>query len=191
MESVDVSTKQRRIAKLARVHPEVSFTSLAHHIDLRWLYEAYQRTRKDAAVGVDGQTAEEYARDLGGNLRDLLERAKAGTYFAPPVKRVYIRKGTGSETRPIGIPSFADKVLQRAVQMVLEPLYEQEFLDCSYGFRPERSAHDALQALWDGLMKMSGGWIIDLDIRKFLTPWIRITFERSSRGGCVTGCSFV
>ena len=167
MESADVLTKQRRIAELARIHPEVSFTSLAHHIDLQWLYEAFQRTRKDAAVGVDGQTAEEYAKNLGGNLRDLLERAKAGTYFAPPVKRVYIPKGTGSETRPIGIPSFEDKVLQRAAQMVLEPLYEQEFLDCSYGFRPERSAHDALEALWKGLMDMGGGWIIDLDIRKF------------------------
>ena len=167
MESADVLTKQRRIAELARIHPEVSFTSLAHHIDLRWLHEAYQRTRKDAAVGVDGQTAAEYAKNLGGNLRDLLERAKAGTYFAPPVRRVYIPKGTGTETRPIGIPSFEDKVLQRAAQMVLEPLYEQEFLDCSYGFRPERSAHDALEALWKGLMDMGGGWIIDLDIRKF------------------------
>ena len=101
-------------------------------------------------MGVDGQTAEEYAKDLGGNLRSLLERAKAGTYIAPPVRRVYIPKGTGTETRPIGIPSFEDKVLQRAVQMVLEPLYEQEFLDCSYGFRPGRSAHDALQALSEG-----------------------------------------
>jgi group II intron reverse transcriptase/maturase len=145
----------------------VSFSSLAHHIDLRWLHEAFQRTRKDGAVGVDGQTAEEYAKELGTNLRSLLERAKSGRYFAPPVKRVHIPKGTGGETRPIGIPSFEDKVLQRAVQMVLEPLYEQEFLDCSYGFRPGRSAHDALQALWDGLMRMGGGWIIDLDIRKF------------------------
>jgi RNA-directed DNA polymerase len=163
----DVSTKQRRIAELARIHPEVSLTSLAYHIDLRWLFEAYQRTRKDAAVGVDGQTAQEYAEELGGNLRSLLERAKSGTYFAPPVRRVHIPKGTGTETRPIGIPSFEDKLLQRAVQMVLEPLYEQEFLDCSYGFRPGRSAHDALAALWEGLMGMGGGWIIDLDIRKF------------------------
>jgi group II intron reverse transcriptase/maturase len=118
-------------------------------------------------VGVDGQTAEEYAKDLGANLRSLLERAKAGTYLAPPVKRVYIPKGTKGETRPIGITSFEDKVLQRAVQMVLEPLYEQEFLDCSYGFRPGRSAHVALQALRNGLMKMAGGWLIDLDIKKF------------------------
>ena len=145
----------------------MSFTSLAHHIDLKWLYEAYQRTRKDAALGVDGQSAEEYAKDLGANLRDLLEKAKSGRYFAPPVRRVHIPKGTGGETRPIGVPCFSDKVLQRAVQMVLEPLYEQEFLDCSYGFRPGRSAHDALAALWKGLMPMGGGWVIDLDIRKF------------------------
>ena len=167
MEPQEVSTKQRRIAELARIHPQVSFPSLAYHIDLPWLHEAYQRTRKDGAVGVDGQTAEEYAKDLGANLRDLLERAKAGTYFAPPVRRAHIPKGTGTETRPIGIPTFEDKVLQRAVTMVLEPLYETEFLDCSYGFRPGRSAHDALDTLWKGLMEMGGGWIIDLDIRKF------------------------
>lgn len=167
MEPDDVSTKQRRIAELARIHPEVSFTSLAYHIDLRWLHEAYQLTRKDGAVGVDGQSAEEYAKDLGANLRNLLEQAKAGTYFAPPVRRAYIPKGTGTETRPIGIPSFEDKVLQRAVTMILEPLYETEFLDCSYGFRPGKSTFQALDALWKGLMEMGGGWIIDLDIRKF------------------------
>lgn len=167
MESTDVSTKQQQIARLARIHPEVSFTSLAYHIDQWWLLEAYKRTRKDGAVGVDGQTAEEYAKNLGANLLSLLERAKSGTYRAPPVRRAHIPKGTGSETRPIGVPTFEDKVLQRAVQMILEPLYEQEFLGCSYGFRPGRSAHDALAALWEGLMKMGGGWIIDLDIRKF------------------------
>jgi RNA-directed DNA polymerase len=168
MEPDDVSTKQRRIAELARIHPEVSFTSLAYHINLKWLHEAYQRTRKDGALGVDGCSAVDYAKELGANLRSLLERAKAGTYFAPPIRRVHIPKGiSGAETRPIGIPSFEDKVLQRAVQMVLEPLYETEFLDCSYGFRPEKSAHDALEALWRGLMGMGGGWVIDLDIRKF------------------------
>ena len=105
MESTDVSTRQGRIAELARIHPEVSFTSLAHHIDLRWLYEAYLLTRKDAAVGVDGQTAEDYAKDLGANLRSLLERAKAGTYRAPPVKRVYIPKDTKEENLLIGATS--------------------------------------------------------------------------------------
>ena len=168
MESRNVSTKQRRIAELARIHPEVSFTSLAHHIDLEWLYEAYECTRKDGAVGVDEQTAEEYARELVANLKSLLERAKSGSYKAPPVRRVHIPKGSsGKEKRPIGVPTFEDKVLQRAVQMVLEPLYEQDFLDCSYGFRPKRSAHDALQELWEHLMELGGGWIIDLDIRKF------------------------
>jgi group II intron reverse transcriptase/maturase len=168
MESERVLTKQERIAQLARIHPEVGFTSLAHHIDLEWLYEAYRRTRKDGAVGVDEQTAEQYEQELGSNLRSLLERAKSGSYKAPPVRRVHIPKGNSrTEKRPIGIPCFEDKVLQRAVVMVLEPLYEQDFLDCSYGFRPRRSAHDALEALWKGVMGSGGGWIIDLDIRKF------------------------
>ena len=100
MEPDDVSTKQRRIAELARIHPEVSFTSLAYHMDLRWLQEAYQRTRKDGAKGVDGQSAEEYAKDLGANLRDLHERAKAGRYFAPPVRRAYISERDGSRDPP-------------------------------------------------------------------------------------------
>src|SRR5713226_32326 len=110
-----VFTKQQRIAELAKQSPQMGFTSLAHHIDLRWLYEAYLRTRPDGAAGVAGQTAEDYAVDLGGNLRSLLERAKSGTYRAPPVRRVHIPKGTGNETRPLGIPTFEDKVLQRAV----------------------------------------------------------------------------
>lgn len=118
MESADVSTKQQRIAELARMHPEVSFTSLAYHVDLKWLHEAYLKTRKDGAVGIDKQTAEGYQKDLGQNLRSLLEQAKSGScraYRAPPVRRVYIPKGTsGKEKRPIGIPTFEDKVLQRS-----------------------------------------------------------------------------
>src|SRR3954463_14593604 len=146
-EPVDVSTKRQRIAQLARQSPEMGFTSLAHLIDIDWLLQAYDKTRKDGAAGVDGQTAADYAADLEGNLRSLLERAKSGTYRAPPVRRVHIPKGTGPETRPIGIPTFEDKVLQRAVVMVLESVYEQDFLDCSYGFRPGRSGHQALEAL--------------------------------------------
>ena len=106
MESGNVYTKQRRIAELARIHTQVSLTSLAYHMDLEWLYEAYRRTRKDGAVGVDEQTAEAYAQQLGDNLRELLERAKSGRYQAPPVRRVYIPKGTSkTEKRPIGIPT--------------------------------------------------------------------------------------
>ena len=167
-EPVDVSTKQQRIAELARQSPEMGFTSLAHFIDIDWLHEAYRRTRKDGAVGVDGQSGEDYAVDLEGNLRSLLERAKSGTYQAPPVRRVHIPKaGSATETRPLGIPTFEDKVLQRAVVMVLEAVYEQDFKDCSYGFRPGRSAHQALESLWQQTMATGGGWIVEVDIRKF------------------------
>jgi len=131
--SITISTRLERIAKLAREAPDMAFTTLAHQIDIAWLQEAYRRTRKDGATGVDRQTAKEYQANLEGNLHSLLDRAKSGTYRAPPVRRVHIPKGSGgAETRPIGIPTFEDKVLQRAVAMVLEAVYEQDFLDCSY-----------------------------------------------------------
>jgi RNA-directed DNA polymerase len=164
--STSISTKLERIAELARRSPMMALTTLAHHIDEEWLREAYRRTRKDGATGIDGQTAEEYAQGLDERLRDLLERAKSGRYRAPPVRRVHIPKGNG-ETRPLGIPTFEDKVLQRAVAMVLEAIYEQDFLDCSYGFRPKRSAHQALDALHDATTRIAGGWILELDIRKY------------------------
>jgi RNA-directed DNA polymerase len=163
----NMSTQQQRIAERAQRLPEAGFTSLAHLMDLEWLHRAFYRTRADGAVGVDGQTAEDYAADLLGNLESLRDRAKSGTYRAPPVRRVHIPKGTGTETRPIGIPTFEDKVLQRAVVMVLETIYEQDFLDCSYGFRPGRSAHQALDALWRQTTNMGGCWIVEVDIRKF------------------------
>ena len=162
-----VSTRRQRIAELAKQSPQMGFTSLNHHIDLAWLEEAFWRTRRDGAPGVDGQTAADYEANLGGNLQALLDRAKSGTYRAPPVRRVHIPKGTGTETRPIGIPTFEDKVLQRSVVMVLEAIYEQDFLDCSYGFRPGRSAHQALEDLRQNLRQIGGGWVLDVDIRKF------------------------
>jgi group II intron reverse transcriptase/maturase len=145
---------------------DARFTTLAHHIDLEWLEEAYRRTRKDAAAGVDEVTAQAYEKDLSSNLQSLLDRFKSGRYYAPPVKRVYIPKGDGGK-RPIGIPSLEDKILQRAVVMVLTAVYEQDFLDCSYGFRPERSAHQALDALWRGIMNMGGCWVVEVDIKSF------------------------
>lgn len=165
--SADISTKLKRIAKLAKDKPGVALTTLAHNIDMEWICEAFNRTRKDGALGVDGISAEEYAEQLEGNLRSLLDRAKSGRYRAPPVRRVHIPKGDGVQTRPIGIPTFEDKVLQRAVAMVLEAVYEQSFHDFSYGFRPRRSARKALEDLKSRAIRMGGGWIVEVDIRKF------------------------
>ena len=141
-------------------------TTLAHHVDVEFLREAYRRTRKVGAPGVDGQTAAEYEEDLEGNLQVLLARFKAGNYRAPPVRRVHIPKGDGT-TRPIGIPTLEDKVLQRAVHMLLEAVYEQDFLPCSYGFRGGRSAHQALKALRGALMRLHEGWVVEADIQGF------------------------
>jgi group II intron reverse transcriptase/maturase len=184
-----MSTGQQRIAQLAEQRPQVAFTTLAHHMNISWLLNAYRATRKDAAPGVDGQTGEDYSKNLLDNLQDLLNRAKSGCYRAPPVRRVHIPKGTGHETRPLGIPTFEDKLLQRAVVMLLEPLYEQDFLDCSYGFRPDRSAHQALQALWKQTMDMKGGWILEVDIRKFFDTLdhshLRELLQRRVRDGVI------
>src|ERR1700736_2889013 len=167
----------------------MGFTSLAYHIDLRWRYEAYLRIRPDGAAGVDGQTVEGDTANLRVNLQSLLDRAKSGTYRAPPVRRVHIPKGTGGDTRPIGIPTFEDKVLQRAVVMVLEPVYEQDFLNCSYGFRPDRSAHQALEVWRDQLMERGGGWVIELDVERFFDTLdraqLRTILQRRVRDGVV------
>ena len=165
--SLDISTKLERIATQAREIRGAGLYTLAHYIDVGWLREAYRRTRKDGARGVDGQSAEQYAEQLEANLVSLLERAKSGRYWAPPVRRVHIPKGDGTETRPIGIPTFEDKVLQRAVAMVIEAVYEQSFHDFSYGFRPGRSAHQALETLQNMTVWRGGGWIVEVDIRKF------------------------
>jgi group II intron reverse transcriptase/maturase len=132
-----------------------------------WLREAYGLLQKDKAPGYDGETVQNYGKDLDSRLADLLARVKGGSYKAPPVKRVHIPKGEGKETRPIGIPTTEDKVLQRAVAMLLEPIYEEEFKDFSYGFRPGRSAHQALERIWKQIMNEPIHWIVEVDIRKF------------------------
>jgi RNA-directed DNA polymerase len=189
--STPVSTKQQRLAELAEQAPQMGFTSLAYLVDIGWLREAYRRTRKDGAVGVDGQTAAAYEENLEANLQSLLDRAKSGTYRAPPVRRVHIPKGgSTTETRPIGIPTLEDKVLQRAVVMLLEPIYEQDFYDCSFGFRPGRSAHQALESLWKQAMDSQGGWILEVDIRKFFDTLdhahLREFLQRRVRDGVLT-----
>ncbi len=184
-----VSLKQHRIAELAKRSPELAFTSLSHLIDLEWLLEAFRRTRKDGAVGVDGQTAADYEANLIPNLQSLLNRIHSGSYRAPPVRRVQIPKPGSRETRPIGIPSFEDKLLQRAVLMLLEPIYEQDFYDCSYGFRPGRSTHQALDATWKHTMDVQGGHVLEVDLRKFFDTLdhghLRMFLQQRVRDGVV------
>ena len=164
--SENVLTKIQRVAEVSKQAPEVALTTLAHHIDMEFLKDAHRRTRKDGAVGVDGEDSTAYAENLETNLQSLLERFKAGSYKAPPVRRTYIPKGDGSgRQRELGIPTFEDKILQRAVTMVLEAVYEQEFYDFSYAYRPGRTQHQALQRIWEGVMRMGGGWLLEVDIQ--------------------------
>lgn len=164
MESV--STRKRRIVMAAQKYRHEPLTALSHHLDLNWMHEAYRRVRKDAAPGVDGQTVAGYGENLMENLRDLLARAKGGSYQAPPVKRAYIPKNE-KEDRPIGLPTVEDKILQRAVAMILEPIYEQEFLPFSFGFRPGRSPHQALEYLRTQCFEQKVQWVLEVDLRKF------------------------
>lgn len=161
-----ISTKLQRIAALAQRRPDEVLTTLAHHIDVAWLEEAFRRTRKDGAPGVDGQNAEEYAENLEVNLESLLTRFRSGRYRAPFVRRVHLPKGDG-KTRAIGIPTLEDKILQRAVAMVLGEVYEQDFLRCSFGFRPGRSALQASDVLNEYARKRGGGWVLEVDIQGF------------------------
>ena len=165
--SGSVTTKLQRIATLAKRHPSRVFSSVSHVLDGEWLREAYRRTRKDGATGVDGRTAADYAKDLEANLANLAAQLRAGSYRPPPVRRAHIPKA-GGETRPIGIPTFEDKVAQRAVAMLLEAIYEQDFYPDSYGFRPGRSAHEALKELQRRPTYWKRCWVIDADIRSFL-----------------------
>jgi RNA-directed DNA polymerase len=171
-----VSTKQERIAKLARENPAMAFTSLNHYLDAEWMEYAYECTRKDGAVGVDGVTAEAYAVNLQQNLTDLIDRLKSGRYRALPVRRQYIDKPDGGQ-RALGIPAFEEKVAQRAIVMLLEPIYEQDFLSCSFGLRPGRNAHQALQTLRTGVMDQRGYWVLEVDIRKFYDSIPRSTLR--------------
>ena len=141
------------------------FNNLLSHIKVPLLKEAYQRLRKDAAPGVDGVTWSEYGENLDARLLDLQDRVHRGSYHPQPVRRVHIPKGDG-RTRPLGIPSLEDKIVQQAARMLLEPIYEREFLGFSYGFRPGRSQHDALDALAVAIGRKVN-WVLDADIRAF------------------------
>jgi group II intron reverse transcriptase/maturase len=163
LRSPTVTTKLQRLAEQAKHHPDRVFTNLAHLIDVDFLREAYRRTPKSSAAGIDGVTAKLYAEHLDENLHDLHDRLRSGRYQAAPVVRVWIEKEDGGR-RPIGKPAFEDKIVQRAVAMLLEAIYEQDFSDSSYGFRPGRSPHDALRDLRTQCMTGGIGWIVDADV---------------------------
>jgi RNA-directed DNA polymerase len=155
-----------KVVERAKTEPEGRFHSLAHLLDVPALMRAYRRMRKDAAVGVDGVTKEQYGQDLAGNLRDLHERLVSKRYRHQPIRRVHIPKDNG-KTRPIGISAFEDKLVQDAVREVLEAIYEQDFRECSYGFRPGRRAHDAIRALDRIVHQGNVSWILEADIVSF------------------------
>ena len=144
--SKGMSPELLKVAERAKREPEGKFHSLAHLLTEEALERAFLRQRNNAAVGVDGVTKEQYGQDLPENLKGLLERMKAKQYRHQPVRRVHIPKEKG-KTRPIGISTVEDKIVQGAVREVLEAIYEQDFLNCSHGFRPGRSPHDAIRAL--------------------------------------------
>jgi len=167
-----MSPELLRVVERAQREPEGRFHSLAHLIDVPALRRAYERMRKDAAVGVDGTTKEQYGQDLEVRLEDLHARLRSKRYRHQPIRRVHIPKGQG-KTRPIGISAFEDKLVQDAVREVLEAIYEQDFLDCSYGFRPGRSAHDAVRTLDRIVHRGEVGWILEADIVSFFDSVIR------------------
>ncbi len=163
-----VSSDLDRVRQVARQDRDVRFTALLHHVTVDRLREAYGAIRPDAAAGVDGVTWRDYGSDLEENLRDLHARVQRGAYRARPSRRVFIPKADG-RLRPLGIASLEDKVLQRAVVEVLNAVYEQDFLGFSYGFRPGRSQHDALDALAAGITRKKVSYVLDADIRDFFT----------------------
>lgn len=188
LSSGSISTRVQRIATLAKTDPSRAFTSVSHAIDLEWMKEAYRRTRKGGATGVDGRSAADYEKNLEANLRALVEKLHRGTYRAPPVRRAWIPKASG-KPRPIGVPTFEDKVLQRAVAMLLEAIYEQDFHPDSYGFRPNRSAHHALEQLQRRPTFGRRCWVIEADIASFFDTLdhaqLRSVLEQRVRDGVI------
>ena len=156
----------RGVREAARRDKRTRFTALLHHVTVQLLRDSYYALKREAAPGVDGVTWQEYGTDLEGKLADLHRRIHRGTYRAQPSKRAYIPKADGRQ-RPLSIAALEDKLVQRAVVTVLNQIYEEDFLGFSYGFRPGRSQHQALDALWVGIMRKKVNWILDADVRGF------------------------
>ncbi len=170
------SSALERVREVARRDKDARFTALLHHVDLVRLRKAYWAIRPQAAPGVDRVTWADYGQDLEANLRDLHARVRAGRYRAKPSRRVYIPKADGRQ-RPLGIASLEDKIVQRAVVEVLNAVYEVDFRGFSYGFRPGRKPHDALDALTVGITSKRVNWVLDADIRDFLDAWSHCSFR--------------
>src|SRR5258707_5088881 len=163
----DTPSAMERVRQAAGKDKKLRFTALLHHIyNLETLRRAYFSLKKEAAPGVDGETWRHYGEQLEGNLQDLAERLKRGAYRAKPVRRVFIPKADGRQ-RPLGVPALEDKIVQRAAVEGLNAIYETDFLGFSYGFRPGRSQHQALDALYTGLLTRKVNWVLDLDIKGF------------------------
>src|SRR6266540_2654326 len=163
----DAPSALQRVRQTASKDKETRFTALLHHIyNLETLRKAYFSLKKEAAPGVDGETWRHYGETLEDNLQDLSHRLKRGAYRAKPVRRAYIDKSDGRK-RPLGVPTLEDKIVQRATVEVLNAIYETDFLGFSYGFRPGRSQHNALDALYAGLLTRKVNWVLDVDIRGF------------------------
>ena len=161
---VILSANLTRVNEAAKRSRQTRFTALLHHVDVAALERAYRRLRRQAAPGVDGVTVESYGQDLEGNLRDLADRVHGGRCWPLPVRRTYIPKADGGQ-RPLGILALEDKIVQGAVAEVLSAIYEADFLDCSYGFRPGRSAHKALRIVHEAITTEPVNWVLDADIR--------------------------
>src|SRR6266849_6224757 len=161
-----VSQALERVRQAARQGKKERFTSLLHHVDPAMLRTAFYAMKREAAPGVDGMTWETYERDLDRRIEDLHARVKRGAYRALPSRRSYIPKDDGSK-RPLAVAALEDKIVQRATAAVLSAIFEEDFLGFSYGFRPRRSQHDALDALIVGIQRKKVNWILDLDVRDF------------------------
>ena len=173
-----MSTQLGQIAKKAKLDRKVRFTSLAHLLTPEFLKETWGMMNQRAASGVDGESTEQFDSEMEERVEEICEQLKAGTYRAPPVRRVEIPKGPGkSGTRPLGIPTVADRLLQRAVARILEAVFEADFLDCSFGFRPGRNPHHALQALRSQIVAKKVSHVFEADIRSYFTriehQWLR------------------
>ena len=173
----DMSSGLDRVREVARRDKDARFTALLHHVDVDRLRAAYWAINPKAATGVDGVTWGDYGQDLEGNLRDLHQRVHSGAYRASPSRRAYISKADG-RLRPLGIATLEDKVVQRAVVEVLNAIYEEDFLGFSYGFRPGRSPHDALDALTVGIERKKVNWVLDADIRDFFSKLDHVWLQK-------------